>query len=78
MNGERFITILEAANRLGKSRPTVYKLIKDRKLKAERIVGRPAIAIKEIERFLALDCKPMFGSARGKVKMSPDFDDSMV
>ena len=47
---DRYYSIQQTAKELGKSRPTVYKMIKDGKLKAEIIAGRPAVAIKEVER----------------------------
>lgn len=50
---DRFYSIKQAALELGKSRPTVYKLIRDGKLKAQTVAGRPAIAIVEVERYAA-------------------------
>lgn len=43
-----YVTISKAAEMLGVSRPTVYKMIADGKLKVREFVGRPAIAVSEI------------------------------
>lgn len=45
-----YVTIKKAAELLGVSRPTVYKLIADGKLKVREFVGRPAIATSEIQK----------------------------
>jgi excisionase family DNA binding protein len=47
---DRFYSIKQAAEALGKSRPTVYRMIKDGELKVQTFAGKPAIAIREIER----------------------------
>jgi excisionase family DNA binding protein len=47
---DRHYTIKRAAEELGKSRPTVYKMIRDGKLKIQTIAGRPVIAIHEVQR----------------------------
>lgn len=43
-----YVTIKKAAEMLGVSRPTVYKLIAEGKIKTREFVGRPAIAVSEI------------------------------
>lgn len=48
---DRYYTIKRAAEALGKSRPTVYRLIRDGELKAQKVAGHPAIAITEIEKY---------------------------
>jgi predicted DNA-binding protein (UPF0251 family) len=46
-----YVTITKAAKILGVTRPTVYKMIADGKLKVRRfILDTPGIAIAEIER----------------------------
>ena len=52
MHGVDYVTIKKAAELLGVTRPTVYKLIADGKLKVRRFVGHPAIAKAEIERYV--------------------------
>jgi excisionase family DNA binding protein len=47
---DRYYTIKRAAEELGKSRPTVYKMIRDGKLRVQTVAGRPAIAISEVEK----------------------------
>jgi excisionase family DNA binding protein len=47
---DKFYSIKQAAIELGKSRPTVYKMIREGKLKVQTVAGRPAIAIVEVER----------------------------
>ncbi len=47
-----YVTIKKAAELLGVTRPTVYKLIADGKVKVRRIAERPAIAAAEIVRHL--------------------------
>jgi len=50
LRGVEYVTIKKAAELLGVSRPTVYKMIADGKLRIREFVGRPAIATTEIER----------------------------
>jgi excisionase family DNA binding protein len=45
-----YVTITKAAEMLDVSRPTVYKMIADGKLRVRKFVGRPAIAITEISK----------------------------
>jgi excisionase family DNA binding protein len=45
-----YVTITKAAEMLDVSRPTVYKMIADGKLRVRQFVGRPAIAITEISK----------------------------
>jgi excisionase family DNA binding protein len=47
---EKYCTIKDAAKWLERSRPTVYKLIADGKLRVERIAGRPFIRISDIQK----------------------------
>jgi excisionase family DNA binding protein len=50
---ERYLTIKQAAEELGRSRPTVYKMIRDGKLKIQKFAGKPVVAISEVERVKA-------------------------
>lgn len=43
-----YVTITKAAELLGVSRPTVYKMIANGLIKTRQFVGRPAIAMSEI------------------------------
>jgi excisionase family DNA binding protein len=50
MSSVEYVTIKKAAEMLGVSRPTVYKMIADGKLRVREFVGRPAIAMSEINK----------------------------
>jgi excisionase family DNA binding protein len=43
-----YCTIQDGAKLLDVSRPTVYKLIKKRKLKRYKVLGRPALKLVEV------------------------------
>lgn len=45
-----YCTIQDGAKLLGVSRPTVYKRIKERKLKVYEVLGRPALKLSEVSR----------------------------
>jgi excisionase family DNA binding protein len=46
------ITVKDAAEMLCVSKPTVYKLIKDNKLKPRKVGGRTVFITKEVEDFV--------------------------
>jgi excisionase family DNA binding protein len=45
-----YCTIQDGAKLLGVSRPTVYKRIKEEKLKVYEVLGRPALKLSEVAR----------------------------
>lgn len=45
-----YCTIQDGARLLGISRPTIYKRIKEEKLKVYEVLGRPALKLSEIAR----------------------------
>jgi excisionase family DNA binding protein len=47
---DKFYSIKQAAKALGKSRPTIYRMIRDGELKVQTFAGKPAIAISEVQR----------------------------
>lgn len=53
---DKYYSVLQAAEALGKSRPTVYKMIRDGKLRLRRFAGKSAIAITDIERLMRRYC----------------------
>ncbi len=47
---DKHYSITRAAKELGRTRPTVYKMIKDGKLRTIIIAGRPIILVADIEK----------------------------
>ena len=52
---KRVLTLLEAAHFLGISKPTLYRAIAARRVKAVKILGRTMIRLEDLESFLG-DC----------------------
>lgn len=47
---DRWISVSEAARRLGRARPTVYRMLADRELRSKRVGGQPYVHVEDVER----------------------------
>jgi excisionase family DNA binding protein len=53
-----YCTIQDGAKLLGVSRPTVYKRIKEKKLKVYEVLGRPALKLAEVAQLYKNTSRP--------------------